>query len=95
MYESLGMQCEMHVGGFGNLAILGSTTEEQCEYYERGLTKPDEDRDACPVFLKNPSDPMDDNGYVYVYKYDSTQTNIWEKYQILTDTSTPGVRWYF
>jgi len=68
MYESLGMQCEMHVGGFANLAILGSTTEEQCEYYERGLTKPDEDRDACPVFLKKPCDPLDNDGYVKIPK---------------------------
>ena len=66
MYESLGMQCEMHVGGFGNLAILGSTAEEQCEYYERGLTRPEEDRDQCPPFLKNPCDPMDDDGYVAI-----------------------------
>ena len=66
MYESLGMQCEIHVGGFGNLAILGSTTEEQCEYYERGLTRPGVDRDACPVFLNKPCDPMDNEGYVEI-----------------------------
>ena len=68
MYDSLGMQWELHVGAFANLAILGSTTEEQCEYYERGLTKPDEDRDACPVFLKNPCDPLDNEGFVDIPK---------------------------
>ncbi len=66
-YESIGMQCEMHVGGFGNLALLGSTTEETCEYYERGLLYTDEDYDAmCPPHLKAPCDPMDENGYVSI-----------------------------
>ncbi len=66
-YESIGMQCELHVGGFGNLALLGSTSEETCEYYERGLLRPDEDYDAMiPAYLKAPCDPMDENGYVSI-----------------------------
>ena len=66
-YESIGMQCELHVGGFGNLALLGSTSEETCEYYERGLLRPDEDYDAMvPPHLEAPCDPMDENGYVIV-----------------------------
>ena len=66
MCESIGMQCEIHIGGFGNLAILGSTAEETCEYYERGLTIPGVDRDATPEYLQVPCDPMDDDGYVQV-----------------------------
>ena len=66
-YESIGMQCELHVGGFGNLALLGSTSEETCEYYERGLLRPDEDYDAlCPPYLLAPCDPMDAHGYVSI-----------------------------
>ena len=66
-YESIGMQCELHVGGFGNLALLGSTSEETCEYYERGLLRPDEDYDTMvPPYLKAPCDPMDAQGYVSI-----------------------------
>ena len=64
MYESFGVPCEMHVGGFGNAAILGSTTEETCEFFERGLHYPDEDYDVTPPYLNSPCDPMDDRGYV-------------------------------
>ncbi|MBI4220874.1 MAG: enolase [Chloroflexi bacterium] len=66
MYESLGVPCEMHVGGFGNAAILGATTEETCEYFERGLHWVDEDYDVTPPYLKAPCDPMDDDGYVHL-----------------------------
>lgn len=66
-YESIGMQCELHVGGFGNLALFGSTSEETCEYYERGLLRPDEDYDAIvPPYLLAPCDLMDENGYVSI-----------------------------
>ncbi len=66
-YESIGMQCELHVGGFGNLAMFGSTAEETCEYYERGLLRPDEDYDTMvPAHLKYPCDPMDENGMVSI-----------------------------
>ncbi|MDA1279451.1 MAG: enolase [Chloroflexi bacterium] len=66
-YESIGMQCEIHVGGFGNLALLGSSSEETCEYYERGLLRHDEDYDSfVPPYLKEPCDPMDEYGYVSI-----------------------------
>ena len=66
-YESIGMQCELHVGGFGNLAMFGSTAEETCEYYERGLLRPEVDYDAdTPLHLINPCDPMDENGMVSI-----------------------------
>ena len=66
-YESIGMQCEIHVGGFGNLALLGSTSEETCEYYERGLLRHDENYDLLtPPYLLHPCDPMDSEGYVSI-----------------------------
>ena len=64
MYESFGVPCEMHVGGFGNAAILGATTGETCEFFERGLLYLDEDYDRTPLYLKSPCDPMDLEGYV-------------------------------
>ncbi len=66
MYESFGLPCEMHVGGFGNAAILGATTEETCEFFERGLLYLDEDSDRTPPYLKSPCDPMDSEGYVHL-----------------------------
>jgi len=64
MYESFGLPCEMHVGGFGNAAILGATTEETCEFFERGIIYPGEDYDVTPAYLNSPCDPMDRQGYV-------------------------------
>lgn len=66
MYEAFGVPCEMHVGGFGNAQILGSTTEELCEFYERGLLTPGENYDVTPPYLLHPCDPMDDEGYVHL-----------------------------
>jgi L-alanine-DL-glutamate epimerase-like enolase superfamily enzyme len=68
MYESFGLPCEMHVGGFGNAAILGSTSQETCEFFERGLLYPSDhplgDYDKTPLYLKAPCDPMDSAGNV-------------------------------
>ncbi|NQW18211.1 MAG: enolase [Chloroflexi bacterium] len=70
MYESFGVPCEMHVGGFGNAAILGATTVETCEYFERGLLYPADhplgDYDQTPPYLNSPCDPMDDEGFVHL-----------------------------
>ncbi len=69
MYESLGVKCEIHVGGFANSQVLAATTEDTCEFYERGLLYPGEDYDGFVApFLKNKCDPMDDQGYVHVPK---------------------------
>jgi len=66
-YESIGMQCELEYVGFANLALFGSTSEETCEYYERGLLRPEEDYDSIvPPHLKQPCDPMDENGFVSI-----------------------------
>ncbi len=37
MCEAVGLRCELHMSGFGNLQVLGATSEDVCEYYERGL----------------------------------------------------------
>jgi L-alanine-DL-glutamate epimerase-like enolase superfamily enzyme len=72
VYEAFGVPCELHLGGFGNMQIHGSTTEETCEYYERGLLRPGgsaweiEDYDTAPPFLLQPCDPMDNEGYVHL-----------------------------
>ena len=64
MYEALGMKCEIHVGGFGNAQILGATTADTCEYYERGLLGLDDVHTSTPPYLIHPCDPMDDSGSV-------------------------------
>ena len=64
MYESLGMKCEVHVGGFGNAQILAATIEDTCEYYERGLLTLEMVHTSTPPYLKAPVDPMDDRGVV-------------------------------
>ena len=51
--------------------MLAATTEEVCEYYERGLTRPDVDNDIglCgdpQSHLKAICDPMDDEGNVII-----------------------------
>jgi L-alanine-DL-glutamate epimerase-like enolase superfamily enzyme len=46
--EAFGLRCELHMSGFGNLQVLGATTEDVCEYYERGLLGPGVDYDATP-----------------------------------------------
>ena len=43
------------MSGFGNLQILGATSEDVCEYYERGLLAPGVDYDAIPAYLELPA----------------------------------------
>ena len=64
MYESIGMKCEIHVGGFGNAQILAATTADTCEFFERGLLGLDEVHTSTPPYLKTPCDPMTDTGSV-------------------------------
>ena len=66
MYEGFGIPCEIHVGGFANSQILGTTTNELCEFFERGLLTPGENYDETPSYLLNPCDPMDAEGYVHL-----------------------------
>jgi len=62
--EAFGQRCEVHMSGFGNLQVLGATSEDVCEYYERGLEAPGLDYDALPPYLEAPCDPLDQDGYV-------------------------------
>ena len=63
-YESLGMKCEIHVGGFANAQVLAATSEDTCEFFERGLLSLDAVHTAVPPYLAKPCDPMDDAGNV-------------------------------
>ena len=60
----------MHRGGWDNTQILGATSEATCKYYERGLLRPDVDRDVPPPYLKTLSDPMDDDGNGFLDKHE-------------------------
>ena len=62
--EGFGVRCEIHMSGFANLHVLGSTSEDVCEYYERGLLAPGIDYDTPPQYLEAIGDPMDEEGYV-------------------------------
>jgi L-alanine-DL-glutamate epimerase-like enolase superfamily enzyme len=60
--ESFGMECEVHGGGTGNLALLGATTASR--WYERGLLHPLLDHEEVPPHLTAKPDPMDSDGCV-------------------------------
>lgn len=62
--QAFGIQCEMHGGGWANSQILGATTEATCEYFERGLLRPDFDYETPPPYLKAICDPLDEDGNV-------------------------------
>lgn len=64
--EAYGVRCEIHMSGFGNLQILGSTSEDTCEYYERGLEGPGVEYDISQPYWEEVCDPMDSDGYVRV-----------------------------
>ncbi|MBT3270405.1 enolase [Candidatus Poribacteria bacterium] len=64
--EAYGVRCEIHMSGFANLQVLGSTSEDTCQYYERGLLAPGVDYETPPPYLHEICDPMDDEGYVRV-----------------------------
>lgn len=64
--EAYGVRCEIHMSGIGNLHVLGSTSEDTCLYYERGLLAPGVDYDRTLDYLAEPIDPMDADGFVRV-----------------------------
>ncbi len=51
---------------FMAIFLMGATSEATCKYFERGLLRPDVDRDVPPPYLKTLTDPMDDDGNVIV-----------------------------
>ena len=64
--EAFGVKLEMHMSGFGNLQILGATSEDVCEYYERGLEAPGVEYETPLPYLEEICDPLDSDGYVRV-----------------------------
>ena len=64
--EAYGVRCEIHMSGFANLQVLGATSEDVCEYYERGLLAPGLDYETPPPYLEAIGDPMDEEGYVHL-----------------------------
>ena len=64
--EAFGVRCEIHMSGIGNLHVLGSTSEDTCEYYERGLLAPGVDYDAPLPFLNEQLDTLDSDGNVRI-----------------------------
>jgi L-alanine-DL-glutamate epimerase-like enolase superfamily enzyme len=64
--EAYGVKCEIHMSGFANLQIMGSTSEDVCQYYERGLLAPGMDYETPPPYLERIADPMDQQGYVHL-----------------------------
>jgi L-alanine-DL-glutamate epimerase-like enolase superfamily enzyme len=64
--EAFGVKCEVHMSGFANLQVLGSTSEDVCEYYERGLLAPGLDYETPPPYLNALGDAMDAEGYVHL-----------------------------
>jgi L-alanine-DL-glutamate epimerase-like enolase superfamily enzyme len=64
--EAYGVKCEIHMSGWGNLQLLGSVSEDTCEYYEKGLLAPGVDYDAVPPYVREAPDPIDTDGYVTI-----------------------------
>jgi L-alanine-DL-glutamate epimerase-like enolase superfamily enzyme len=64
--EAYGVKCEIHMSGFANLQLLGATSEDVCEYYERGLLAPGVDYDTPLPYLDAIADPLDQDGYVHL-----------------------------
>ena len=64
--EAYGVRCEIHMSGFANLQILGATSEDTCQYYERGLLCPGDDYNTPQPYLEEICDPLDAEGYVTV-----------------------------
>ena len=62
--EAYGVKCEIHMSGFANLQTLGTTSEDTCEYYERGLVAPGVDCNTPPPYLEEIGNPLDVEGYV-------------------------------
>jgi len=64
--EAFGVRLEMHMSGFANLQVLGSTSQDVCQYYERGLLAPGLDYENQTPYLAAICDPLDEEGYVHL-----------------------------
>ena len=64
-YEILRRLVDFHMENKSDgILLLGSTSEDVCEYYERGLEGPGVEYDAPPPYLRAICDPLDEEGYV-------------------------------
>jgi L-alanine-DL-glutamate epimerase-like enolase superfamily enzyme len=66
--EAYGVRCEMHMAGFANLQVLGATSEDTSEYYEKGLLAPGVDYDAPHPYLRTTCDRLDPDGCITLPK---------------------------
>ena len=64
--EAYAVKLEMHMSGWGNLQVLGATSEDTCEWYEKGLLAPGVNYDVTPPYLRQAPDRMDSDGYVTI-----------------------------
>ncbi len=64
--EAFNMDCEIHGGGEGNLAVLGAI--QNARWYERGLLHPFIDYNLPPAYLNSIIDPMDSEGFIHMPK---------------------------
>jgi L-alanine-DL-glutamate epimerase-like enolase superfamily enzyme len=62
--ESFNMDCEIHGGGAGNLALLGGMHNGR--WYERGLLHPFIDYDEPEDYENSIVDEMDSEGYIHM-----------------------------
>lgn len=62
--EAYGQRCEIHMAGWGNLQVMGATSEDTSEWYEKGLLAPGVNYDAPHPYLKHNCDPMDAEGNI-------------------------------
>ena len=83
LYESFGMNIELHGNTIGNLHVLGAIPNG--EYFERGLLHPLLDYETPKPWFKSIYDPMDENGFVSIpsvpglgwdFDYDYIKDNI-------------------
>jgi L-alanine-DL-glutamate epimerase-like enolase superfamily enzyme len=52
------------MAGWGNLQVMGATSEDTSEWYEKGLLAPGVDYDAAHPYLRRNCDPMDADGMI-------------------------------
>jgi L-alanine-DL-glutamate epimerase-like enolase superfamily enzyme len=64
--EAYGVRCEIHMAGWANLQVIGATSEDTSEYYEKGLMAPGVDIDAAHPYLQDIPDRIDADGNVHL-----------------------------
>ena len=66
--QAFGLQCELHGSGWPHMQLAAAVPEATCEYYERGLLRPEVDYEQPEPYLKAIADPMDADGNVVLSK---------------------------